>query len=346
MVLKKLISAILILSSLSMMSQTVYDFKVLDRKGGEVSLASYKGKVLLIVNTATRCGFTPQYEELEALYKNYKEQGLEILDFPCNQFGQQAPGTEEEIHSFCQLNYGTEFPQFKKIDVNGENAAPLFTYLKAQKGFEGFDLNNKIGALLDDMLSKADPNYKQNPDIKWNFTKFLIDQQGNVVARFEPTAPMADVEAQVKELFAAVQDAPSWANQQPSKYYVAMSEEKLKAVQNLVGQNKERIANAPVLIVSTFERGKSGFHGDEPVNEVGDGWGAYDNGLSNCYLIMKARAMGFDTLIMGMRDADPLRELFAIPSNESVMAVIALGYRADEPKRPQHRGLDEILKIY
>lgn len=200
MVLKKLISAILILSSLSMMSQTVYDFKVLDRKGGEVSLASYKGKVLLIVNTATRCGFTPQYEELEALYKNYKEQGLEILDFPCNQFGQQAPGTEEEIHSFCQLNYGTEFPQFKKIDVNGENAAPLFTYLKAQKGFEGFDLNNKIGALLDDMLSKDDPNYKQNPDIKWNFTKFLIDQQGNVVARFEPTAPMADVEAQVKEL--------------------------------------------------------------------------------------------------------------------------------------------------
>ena len=153
-------------------------------------------------------------------------------------------------------------------------------------------------------------------------------------------------EAQVKELFAAVQDAPSWANQQPSKYYVAMSEEKLKAVQNLVGQNKERIANAPVLIVSTFERGKSGFHGDEPVNEVGDGWGAYDNGLSNCYLIMKARAMGFDTLIMGMRDADPLRELFAIPSNESVMAVIALGYRADEPKRPQHRGLDAILKIY
>ncbi len=200
MVLKKLISAILILSSLSMMSQTVYDFKVLDRKGGEVSLASYKGKVLLIVNTATRCGFTPQYEELEALYKNYKEQGLEILDFPCNQFGQQAPGTEEEIHNFCQLNYGTEFPQFKKIDVNGENAAPLFTYLKAQKGFEGFDLNNKIGALLDDMLSKANPNYKQNPDIKWNFTKFLIDQQGNVVARFEPTAPMADVEAQVKEL--------------------------------------------------------------------------------------------------------------------------------------------------
>ena len=175
MVLKRLISAILILSSLSVMSQTVYDFKVLDRKGGEVSLADYKGKVLLIVNTATRCGFTPQYEELEALYKNYKEQGLEILDFPCNQFGQQAPGTEEEIHSFCQLNYGTEFPQFKKIDVNGENASPLFTFLKAQKAFEGFDLNNKIGALLDDMLSKADPNYKQNLDIKWNFTKFLID---------------------------------------------------------------------------------------------------------------------------------------------------------------------------
>ena len=199
--LKKILLTFLVsLNYIIVMSQSIYDFKVLDRKGGEVSIADYKGKVLLIVNTATRCGFTPQYEELEMLYKNYKDDGFEILDFPCNQFGQQAPGTEEEIHSFCQLNYGTEFPQFKKIDVNGENAAPLFTFLKAQKPFEGFDLNHKIGALLDDMLSKADPNYKNNSDIKWNFTKFLVDKEGNVVARFEPTADMKDVENRVKEL--------------------------------------------------------------------------------------------------------------------------------------------------
>ena len=201
MMLKKILLTFLVsLNYIIVMSQSIYDFKVLDRKGGEVSIADYKGKVLLIVNTATRCGFTPQYEELEMLYKNYKDDGFEILDFPCNQFGQQAPGTEEEIHSFCQLNYGTEFPQFKKIDVNGENAAPLFTFLKAQKPFEGFDLNHKIGALLDDMLSKADPNYKNNSDIKWNFTKFLVDKEGNVVARFEPTADMKDVENRVKEL--------------------------------------------------------------------------------------------------------------------------------------------------
>ena len=153
-------------------------------------------------------------------------------------------------------------------------------------------------------------------------------------------------EAEVRELLAAVQDAPSWANTQPTKYYVAISKDKLEAVQDLVGGNKEKIANAPVLIVSTFERGKSGFFQDKQTNEIGDGWGAYDNGLSNCYLILKARAMGFDTLIMGMRDADQLRELFSIPGNETVMAVISLGYRAEEPQRPTHRSLDEIVKFF
>jgi nitroreductase len=153
-------------------------------------------------------------------------------------------------------------------------------------------------------------------------------------------------EAEVRKLLTATQEAPSWANQQPSKYYVAISEEKLKAVQDLVGINKERIINAPVLIVSTFERGKSGFFQGEQTNEVGEGWGAYDNGLSNCYLVMTARAMGYDTLIMGMRDAEKLRELFAIPGNETIMAVIALGYRAEEPKQPGHRPLDEIVKFF
>lgn len=153
-------------------------------------------------------------------------------------------------------------------------------------------------------------------------------------------------EAEVRELLTAAQEAPSWANQQPTKYYVAISPEKLAAVQDLVGGNKSRIINAPVLIVSTFERGKSGFFQGRQTNEIGDGWGAYDNGLSNCYLILKARAMGFDTLIMGMRDGDKLRDLFAIPENETVMAVIALGYRAEAPRRPNRRNLDEIVKFY
>ncbi len=182
------------------MAQNVYDFTVKDRRGNDVSLAEYKGKVLLIVNTATRCGFTPQYEELEALYKNYKEQGLEILDFPCNQFGEQAPGTEEEIHQFCTLNFGTEFPQFKKIEVNGENELPLYTYLKSQRGFQGFDKNHKIGELLDDMLSKADPYYASKSDIKWNFTKFLVDREGNVVERYEPTTECDVIEEAIKQL--------------------------------------------------------------------------------------------------------------------------------------------------
>ncbi len=153
-------------------------------------------------------------------------------------------------------------------------------------------------------------------------------------------------EQEVRTLLTAAQEAPSWANQQPTKYYVAISPEKLAAVQDLVGSNKDRIKNAPVLIVSTYERGKSGFFRGTPANEVGDGWGAYDNGLSNCYLVLQARAMGFDTLIMGMRDADKLRALFAIPENETVMAVIALGYRAAEPVQPRHRPFDDVVKFY
>lgn len=153
-------------------------------------------------------------------------------------------------------------------------------------------------------------------------------------------------EQEVRTLMEAVQEAPSWANQQPTKYYVALSPEKVAAVQDLVGGNKQRIQGAPVLIVSTFERGKSGFFNGIATNEIGDGWGAYDNGLSNCYLILQARAMGFDTLIMGMRDADKLRALFNIPENETVMAVIALGYRKNQPVQPRHRQLDDVVKFY
>ena len=153
-------------------------------------------------------------------------------------------------------------------------------------------------------------------------------------------------EAELRELFIAVQNAPSWANQQPSKYYVAMGGEKRDAVLELIGGNKERVMNAPVLIVSTFEKGKSGFFRGEALDATGNLWGAYDNGLSNAYLVLKARAMGFDTLIMGMRYADELRKVFDIPENEEVMAVIALGYRAQEPRIPTHRPLEEVVKFY
>ena len=153
-------------------------------------------------------------------------------------------------------------------------------------------------------------------------------------------------EAQVKELLTAVQNAPSWANQQPSKYYVAMTPEKVAALQDMIGGNKEKVINAPVLVVSTFEKGKSGFFRGQQTNEAGDFWGAYDNGLSNAYFILKARDMGFDTLIMGMRDADPIRSLFSIPENEAIMAVISLGYRAEDPAVPIHRNLDEVVKFF
>ena len=155
---------------------SIYDFKVLNNKGEEVSLEQYKGKVLLIVNTATGCGFTPQYKGLEDLYLKYREQGLEILDFPCNQFGHQAPGNDEEIHQFCALRYNTTFPRFKKIDVNGANEDPLYTYLKSQQ-------KGKLGS-----------------KIKWNFTKFLVDKEGNVVGRFAPTVEPEKLEKDVVAL--------------------------------------------------------------------------------------------------------------------------------------------------
>ena len=183
---------------------TVYDFTVKDRQGNMVNLSEYRGKVLLIVNTATGCGFTPHYEPLEAMYKEFRGNGFEILDFPCNQFANQAPGTEDEIHEFCTLKFGTEFPQFAKIDVNGETADPLFAYLAAEKPFEGFGKGLKNAALKglkNAALTKfTEANNKKFGDkayIKWNFTKFLVDREGKVIARFEPTADMKEVRAAV-----------------------------------------------------------------------------------------------------------------------------------------------------
>lgn len=184
------------------MAQTkrIYGFTVQDTKGEEVALSAYKGKVLLIVNTASHCGFTPQYEELEAMYSELHGEGLEILDFPCNQFGQQAPESDEEYVNFCRVNYKTEFQQFHKIDVNGPNEIPLYTWLKKQRKFEGFDKGHKLTPILEGMFDKNNPGWRGTSDIKWNFTKFLVDRKGKVVARFEPTATSADMLPAIKKL--------------------------------------------------------------------------------------------------------------------------------------------------
>ncbi|BCJ94530.1 glutathione peroxidase [Anaerocolumna cellulosilytica] len=179
---------------------SVYDFSVLNIAEEEVSLKKYEGQVLLIINSATKCGFTPQYDELQDLYEKYSKDGFVILDFPCNQFGNQAPGTNEEILSFCDAKFGITFPMFSKIEVNGEEAHPLFQYLVKEKGFGGFNEDHELSALLNNMLSGKDPDYDKKPSIKWNFTKFLIDRNGNVVERFEPTESISVVEDKIKSL--------------------------------------------------------------------------------------------------------------------------------------------------
>lgn len=176
-----------------------YDFTVKDGRGQELSTEAFRGKVVLVVNTATGCGFTPHYKPMEAMYEEFRDRGFEILDIPCNQFNGQTPGTDEEIHEFCTLRYNTQFPQMKKSDVNGENALPLYTWLKSEKGFEGFG-HGPAALAMSAMLKKIDKNYKNNPDIKWNFTKFLVDREGKVTARFEPTADMKKVKKAVEEL--------------------------------------------------------------------------------------------------------------------------------------------------
>lgn len=175
----------------------IYDFTVKAQDGSEVSLSDYEGKVVLVVNTATGCGFTPQYDELQDLYDEFKDKGLEILDFPCNQFGDQAPGDDEEIHSFCTGRYGITFPQFSKVDVNGENAIPLFKWLTENTKFEGFGMS-PMGMMLSGVVKKNDKDYKKNGNIKWNFTKFLIDRNGEIVARFEPT-DMKSLKTKIEE---------------------------------------------------------------------------------------------------------------------------------------------------
>lgn len=177
----------------------IYDYKVEKQDGSFLDLKDLKGKVILIVNTATRCGFTPQYNDLQDLYEKYHDKGLEIIDIPCNQFKEQAPESDEEISKFCQLNFNIEFPQMKKAEVNGDNEIELYKFLKSQKGFEGFGHGPKALAMAT-LLKSRDKDYKNNPDIKWNFTKFLVDRDGNVVERFEPTTKMDLVDEKISKL--------------------------------------------------------------------------------------------------------------------------------------------------
>lgn len=177
---------------------SIYDYTVRARKGATLNMAELKGKVLLIVNTATGCGFTPQYEAIEKLYEKYHEQGFEVLDFPCNQFGHQAPGDEGEIHEFCTAKYQTQFDQLAKIEVNGNAEEPLFTYLKEQQPEDAFDgeKNQELMAKIEQIST----TYKKPNDIKWNFTKFLVDRNGNVVKRFGPTSDPMSFEADIAAL--------------------------------------------------------------------------------------------------------------------------------------------------
>lgn len=170
----------------------IYDFKVLNNKGDEVSLSEYRGKIILIFNSATRCGFTPQYKDLEKLYEQFKEKGLVVIDFPCNQFANQAPESDSEIASFCSLKYKTTFPLFKKIEVNGDGASPLFNYLK--KTAKSYKKSFKIK-----LLSLMSKTTKSN-DIHWNFTKFLIDRNGEVLLRFEPDTPIDKIQEEIEKL--------------------------------------------------------------------------------------------------------------------------------------------------
>ena len=179
---------------------SVYDFTCTTMQGKEVSLSQYKGKVILIVNTASKCGFTPQFAGLEKLYKEYKDKGLEILGFPSNQFNEQDPGTNEEIQEFCKVNYGVTFQMFKKGDVRGDNPQPLFAYLTKEKGFKGFNMDHPIAPKLVPMLKEKHPEILEGDGLKWNFTKFLIDREGNVVERFEPTTTPEEIAPAIEKL--------------------------------------------------------------------------------------------------------------------------------------------------
>ena len=354
-----------IMGVLTLSAQSVYDFKVKDDAGQEVSLSDYKGKVLLIVNTATRCGFTPQYKELEALYEKYAKKGFEILDFPCNQFGQQAPGTIQEIHQFCTANFDIHFPQFDKIEVNGPGEHPLYTYLKSQKGFGGFDLNDQRGKFMDDMLRKNDADFDKKADIKWNFTKFLVSSDGRVVNRYEPTDKMSDIEADIQlELNPVLSNI--MARRSVRKYLdKPVEHEKLEMVVRAginapSGGNRQqwiiRVVEDQKLIADVTEIYKQGIaeqlKRDKDFKNMfrnapniicvctpASGGGELDAGMLGENIMLAAQSLGLGTCCLG----GPVRWLLSnekakffidrldIPADYRLNYIIAIGYPDEQP---------------
>ena len=350
---------------LTLSAQSIYDFKVKDDVGKDVSLSDYKGKVLLIVNTATRCGFTPQYKELEALYEKYRSEGLEILDFPCNQFGQQAPGTIEEIHQFCSANFDIQFPQFDKIEVNGANEHPLYTWLKAQKGFAGFDVNDQRGKMMDGMLRKQDADYDKKSDIKWNFTKFLVSRDGRVLKRYESTDKMTDIEADIcmevnpvlssimarrsirKYLDKPVEheklevivkcgiNAPSGMNRQPWVVRVVEDQKLIADVTEVYKQENAEQVKRDKDFKNMFRNAPNLICVCTPAN----GGGELDAGLLGENIMLAAQSMGLGTCCLG----GPVRFLLSnekckffldrldIPADYKLNYIIAIGYPDEQP---------------
>ena len=347
------VSLMAIIGVLTLSAQSsIYDFKVQDDVGQEVSLSDYKGKVLLIVNTATRCGFTPQYKELEALYEKYAKDGFEILDFPCNQFGQQAPGTIQEIHQFCTANFNIEFPQFDKIEVNGPHAHPLYTWLKAQKGFGGFDVADQRGKMMDGMLRKQDADYDKKADIKWNFTKFLVSCDGQVLKRYEPTDKMSAVEADVAMLVNPV--LKNMMDRRSIRKYLdkPVEHEKLEVVVKCginapSGMNRQpwiiRVVEDQKLIADVNKVADRSLFYDAPalicVCTPDNGGGELDAGLLGENMMLAAQSLGLGTCCLG----GPVRFLVSnekckffldhldIPSDYKLNYILAIGYPGEQP---------------
>ena len=367
MEMKKMILGLMaMMGMLTVSAQGIYDISVKDDLGKDVSLADYKGKVMLIVNTATRCGFTPQYDELEALYEKYHEAGLEILDFPCNQFGEQAPGTIEEIHQCCTLNFNIKFPQFDKIDVNGGSESPLYTFLKAKKGFGGFDLNDQRGKFMDEMLRKQDADYDKKADIKWNFTKFLVSRDGRVVKRYEPTDKMTDVDADIQlelnpvlsnmmarrsvrkyldkpveheklEMIVRVGiNAPSGMNRQPWIVRVVEDQQLIADVTEVYKRNNPEQVKRDKDFKNMFRNAPNLICVCTPA----EGGGELDAGLLGENMMLAAQAMGLGTCCLGgpvrflnaNADARFFLDRLDIPEGYKLNYILAIGYPDEQPE--------------
>ena len=354
-----------IMGVLTLSAQSIYDYKVKDDAGRDVSLSNYQGKVLLIVNTATRCGFTPQYKDLEELYEKYAKEGLEILDFPCNQFGQQAPGTIQEIHQFCTANFNIKFPQFDKIEVNGANAHPLYVFLKSQKGFGGFDVTDERGKMMDGMLRRQDADYDKKTDIKWNFTKFLVSRDGQVIKRYEPTDKMSDIETDIQmevnpvlsnmmarrsirkyldkpveheklEVIVRVGiNAPSGMNRQPWIVRVVEDQKLITDVTEIYKQENAEQVKRDKDFINMFRNAPNLICVCTPAN----GGGELDAGLLGENIMLAAQSMGLGTCCLG----GPVRWLLSnekakffldrldIPTDYKLNYIIAIGYPDEQP---------------